>query len=252
MSSSDKQKGCSIYMKIAICDDEIRDIQKLKEHINTHSLKHEVIEFTSARPMIKRIENSEHFDLLFLDIKMPDEDGWRIAKQLKDSKVKIYIAMVTIMEDYITGCFDRVDWFATKPVNETRVHKIIDKSQEKLFPEIISFYINKVPINLALPEMRYFEVQRNYIYVHTLTKVYKIRTSLAELKNKLNREYFAQTHQSYIINLEYYAEINGNNVILESGEPIPLSRNKKSAFIDSLSDYIREALKMNENFFSIF
>jgi CheY-like chemotaxis protein len=73
-------------MKIAICDDEARDREQIKHYINTHSTKHEIIEFNSAIPLLKSIYAHEHFDVLFLDIQMPDSDGWEIAEKLKKTK----------------------------------------------------------------------------------------------------------------------------------------------------------------------
>jgi len=65
-----------------------------------------------AKPLLKCPYSGERFDLLFLDVQMPDSDGWEITKEIKAANIHIYVAMATGMGDY--NCFDRVDWFAVK------------------------------------------------------------------------------------------------------------------------------------------
>ncbi|NMA67605.1 MAG: response regulator [Clostridiaceae bacterium] len=96
-------------MKIAICDDELKDRMNIKQFVYTHQIKHDIIEFNSAIPLLESISKDEHFDVLFLDIEMPDSDGWAVAEQLKKANASIYIAMVTVMDNYIFDCFDRVN-----------------------------------------------------------------------------------------------------------------------------------------------
>ena len=159
-------------MRIAICDDLAEDRKHIIRFIETHAIKHEIIEFDSAIPFMKRIH--EHFDVLFLDIQMPDSCGWEVANLLKKSKSEIYVVIVTINNNYIYDCFDRVDWFAPKPIYEAKVHQILDNACDKLFPTSFDFIIDKVTVSLTSREIIYIEVKRNDIYIYTLNETYKI------------------------------------------------------------------------------
>jgi Response regulator of the LytR/AlgR family len=227
-------------MKIVICDDDKNEIAKIKSNIITHSINHEIIEFTSPIMLLRYIETKEQFDLLFLDIQMPDADGWQIAKQLKESKTKIYIAMITVMGDYIYNCFDRVDWFAAKPVSIEKLHMILDNAQNKLFPTVLNFQRDNISIRLTAPEISYIEVSQNNLFIHTTSEVLKIRMTITEVKTILsNVSRFVQTHRSYIVNLDYYNKMNKMDIILSTGAIIPLSRGNKKNFLKSLGEYIR-------------
>ena len=227
-------------MKIAICDDDRSEIEKIKSNILTHTISHEIIEFTSAIPFLNQIEAGEQFDLLFLDVQMPDADGWKIAKQLKDTKTKIYIAMVTVMGDYIYDSFDRVDWFAAKPVSPERLHMILDNAQNKLFPTVLNFQKDNISIELTAPEIRYIEVFQNNLFIHTSNEPLKLRMTMSEIKAMLsNTPCFVQTHRSYIVNLDYYDRIDDMDIVLSTDMRVPLSRGNRKNFLKLLGEYIR-------------
>lgn len=228
-------------MKIAICDDEQRDIDLLVKYIVSHEKAHDVTAFLSANDFLARLQAGESFDLLFLDVQMPDADGWAIAKQLKQTERRLFIAMVTIHGAHIFDCFDRVDWFAPKPVNEERVWQILDKAEEKLFPVVFEFPIDGVTMPFTTAEILYFEVQRNDLHIHTPKKVHKTRMTLKRVKEMLaDQPQFVQVHGSYIINLDHYEKLSGDTLLLKNGERIKLSRSYREAFFAALDDYVRD------------
>lgn len=227
-------------MKIAICDDDFRDIEYLRKNIQSHSDKHEIIEFLSAEGFLKRIYNGEHFDLLFLDVQMPDSDGWEIAHQLKKTQHKLFIAMVTVLGDHIYDCFDRVDWFAPKPVSKEKVWQILDSAEERLFPMVFEFQLDKLKVTLTAPEIIYFEVKRNSLFIHTTGGRYECRLPLIKAKDMLKDcPRFVQVHSSFIINLDHYCAVNGTCIILKNQEEIKLTRTYRNTFFMALSEYIR-------------
>lgn len=144
-----------VKMKIAICDDDIEDIEHLRKSIQAHSCEHEIVDFLSAKAFLKRFYDGEHFDLLFLDVQMPDSDGWEIARELKQARHKIFIAMVTVHGEYIFDCFDRVDWFAPKPVAEEKVRQILNSAEERLYPVTFKFQTEKIDVELTAPECQW-------------------------------------------------------------------------------------------------
>lgn len=227
-------------MRIAICDDDIRDIEHLRKCIHAHSDKHEVIEYTSAKVFLERFYSGECFDLLFLDVQMPDSNGWEIAKELKQARHKIYIAMVTVCGEYIFDCFDRVDWFAPKPILPEKVCQILDSANERLFPKVFEFETNHMNIILTAPEIIYLEIQRNTLIVNSIRGCYEVRLSLKKAKEILaGSKQFVQTHNSYIINLDYYDGLKGTYIRLKNRADIKLSRTYRSSFFQALAEYIK-------------
>lgn len=229
-------------MKIAICDDNIRDIEHIQNHILRHSAEHEIVSFTSAKDLLNRIyADNAYFDLLFLDVQMPDSDGWEIARELKQARSKLFIAMVTIHGEYIFACFDRVDWFAPKPVSFEIIAKILTRAQEQLFPKAFTFHEGKVEITLTAPEIIYLEVIKNTLQIHTTKGLYPIRMSLKKAKELLpNDARFVQIHNSFVINLDHYDGLKDAQVRLKNGFELKLSRTYQDTFYRALTNYAKE------------
>jgi DNA-binding LytR/AlgR family response regulator len=229
-----------IFMKIAICDDDLNDIATIRKHILAHPLSHEIIEFTAPESFLRRIYSDESFDLLFLDVRMPDADGWEVARELKQSKVKLFIAMVTVVGEYINDCFDRVDWFAEKPVSPEKIHKMMDFAYGELYPKAFEFQTEIGIISLTAPEMIYIEANRNNLVIHTTTRVYTHRMSLTEMEHILSPlRSFTRIHHSYILNLSFLDKIDGHFAVIKTGEKLPVSRNSKKSFFETIARYIR-------------
>ena len=227
-------------MKIAICDDDVSDIKHLSKSIKAHFDTHEIIEFLSVDAFLKQIYSGESFDILFLDVQMPNANGWEIAKKLKQAKHKIFIAMVTVHGEYIFDCFDRVDWFAPKPVSQEKVSQILNSAQERLFPRVFELQTDNLKIALIAPEIIYFEIQRNTLFVHTTGGCHKTRLSLKKAKEMLvGCSQFVQTHSSFIINLDHYDRITGSYITLKNQKEIKLSRTFRDSFYKVLSEYVR-------------
>jgi len=225
-------------MNIIICDDEEKERSIIKQYINSFDANNTVIEFESAVLLLNYINEGKHCDILFLDVQMPNIDGWNAAKQLKNINAKIFIIMITIKSDYIYNSFDRVNWFVEKPVTESRIHQILNNAYEKLHPVFIEFYINNTPVILFINEITYIEVNGNYVYINTLNKKYKIRESLKNIIKKHNFSNFISTHQSFLVNLDHYKTVMESQVILTNDVKIPLSRNKNKQFYDALRKHI--------------
>ena len=71
-------------LQIAICDDDIKDIEIIEQHISQYNIQtnNNVIltSFTEANKLISQYKN---YDVVLLDIEMPDTNGMTIAKQRK-------------------------------------------------------------------------------------------------------------------------------------------------------------------------
>ncbi|HHQ5625071.1 TPA: two-component system response regulator RgbR, partial [Clostridioides difficile] len=93
-----------------------------------------------------------------------------------------------------------------------------------------------------LNEIKYIEVQKKDMLIHTINKNFDIKYSLGKIEKELNPYKFIRCHKSFIVNLRYVENIKPNTAILESGEEVPISRYRykevKEKFLKFLGDTI--------------
>ena len=91
-------------LNLAICDDEIKDIELLKKHILQYTIETDnnitVSSYTSAKELISEY-NNHSYNVVLLDIEMPDLSGMELAKQLRDIDDDLLIVFTTFYPEYM-------------------------------------------------------------------------------------------------------------------------------------------------------
>ncbi|HHH49384.1 MAG TPA: response regulator transcription factor [Saprospiraceae bacterium] len=137
-------------MRILLVEDEesIRDVVKLNLELDNY----EVIATGNGRDALNYF-GEQHFDLIVLDIMLPEMDGFQIAEQIRLTNLDIPIIMLTAKDsasDRITGLKKGADDYLTKPFNLEelllRIEKLIKRTSKSPSntPEIYSFGNNHI------------------------------------------------------------------------------------------------------------
>lgn len=132
-------------------EDSIRDLIKLNLEIEDY----EVVCLDNGKDVVKTY-NQEHFDLILLDVMLPEVDGFQVCEQIRLIDIHIPILMLTAKDaqsDKLTGLKKGADDYLTKPFNLEelllRIEKLIRRAnpQEKEKIESTNFgdnYVNFV------------------------------------------------------------------------------------------------------------
>ena len=95
---------------------------------------------------------------------------------------------------------------------------------------------------IYLNEIKYIEVQKKNMIIHTINKDFDVIYSLEKIEKDLKLDKFVRCHKSFLVNLSYVENIKLNTAILESGEEVPVSRYRykevKERFLKFLGDSI--------------
>lgn len=231
-------------MRIAICDDEEIFLNEIKDKLEDYysSLDVYIAEFISPELLIKRVEeNSECFDVIFLDIEMPKYDGIKTAKKIKSMNNDIKIIFLTshielAMDGYEVDAFR----FLSKPVNEEKLHKAL-RDLEKASSERDSIIINDGDERyiIKIKDILYIKAENVYLKIYTTKESYLIRKKIGELEEELDKRYFYRTHRSFIVNIINIKSFRDKKILMINNEEIPLSRNKISEFKEKMMSYFR-------------
>lgn len=229
-------------MRIAVCDDapEIaaRIREKISDGLTALGVGADVLAFDSGGELTDA-HGSEPFDAVFLDIDMPEIDGFKIAEALGGEKTPI--VFVTDHDELVYSSLRfRPFRFVRKSHLDSELPEVLAALSKELSRlgagRKFSFRTLNGEIFLDIADIQYIE-----IFGHTLRvqvnggESVECSGSLSELEKQLSEFDFVRTHKSYLVNCKYIYAIESRQVILDDQTAVPLSRYK--------ADSVREKFK---------
>lgn len=163
--------------------------------------------------------NTQHVDLLFLDINMPQLTGLALLKTLKNPPAVI---LTTAYREFALDGFELgVIDYLLKPISFERFLKAINKfmnttgllskiaSSEQISkdqavePDFIDVKFNKKMIRILFKDIIFLEGLKDYVKVHTTTDTVVTYQTLSHFNEKLPIDSFLRVHRSYIVSLRH-------------------------------------------------
>ncbi|MCL2865762.1 MAG: LytTR family DNA-binding domain-containing protein [Lachnospiraceae bacterium] len=224
-------------MKIAICDDNERYNVLLRQFL-THYFScqkiqtFQIVEFQSGVDLLCTFTPAL-YDLIFLDVMMPELDGFQVAEQIRKMDLHVDLIFVTSMEDQIQKGFDyNAKGYLYKEVHQEQIDTLLNrllverKRSDKFYKVRLKGETANTLLHLA--DILYFEVHNKDIYGFTQNETFTFRGKIAQLEQDLVPKGFLRVHRSYLINQKKIFKNFGNQIVLRGGFEIPLSRKYKS------------------------
>lgn len=223
-------------IKCLIIDDEPLAIKLIEDYISkTYFLE---LGFSTVNPLIGLQKmKEESYDLIFLDIQMPELNGMDFLKIIKN---KTQVILTTAYSDFALESYEYgvVDYLL-KPISYDRFYKsvlrvkeqFLENSSEKSNTEKKDFFFVKSEgkqIKVHFQEILYIEGLRDYVNIKTTSDELIVLENLKNLENMLPR-HFKRIHKSYIVNLQKITSIEGNKVFIEK-LPINIGETYKVSF----------------------
>ena len=231
-------------------DDEPLALNKLKRNI----LKFPYMELVGAFVNVDRarkVLETEHIDLLFVDIEMPDMNGLKFIQQMNNPPMVVFVTAYPqyALESYSVSAVD----YLLKPYSSEQFERTMDKvyrqwtllnaqsegGGDNIDVENIFLKSEYKFIRVALNDIIYLEGMNEYIKVHRSSgEPFLTLTTFNKLEEKLPK-YFIQIHRSYMINMNRVENITSNHVTLDNGTVLPIGQTKK----DNIQAYMAANIK---------
>lgn len=244
-------------MQFVICDDSVKNLLELERMLLQYStrfpdLSFEIEKFTDAALLLHKIQNKKPADIYILDIVMSDISGIDLGHEIRKKSGKSIIIYITASDRF---ALDAYDIFAIryllKPVEENRFFEALDYALSQMQDRRRSFFPVKTKDGLeSVPyrEIEYIENSARRLEIHLtdgnrITSVYIRKSFEEELKELLNAGNFLCVHKSFLVNLSYVRKLDQNNVIMNSGIRIPVSRKSASQVKKSYLLFISDQYK---------
>lgn len=221
-------------MRVAICDDEQTQRELITKYLNEwaklRNVDMSITAFSDGSKLLFAWEEDKAYDLLVLDIEMGESNGVELAKKIRESDELVPILFITGYEQYMEQGYEVAALhYLVKPVNTDKLFTVLDRLRNAK-PEIkLLFQTADVVISLPASRIWYIEASGHYCVLYTQEECYELRQSITALEKYLNERLeesspFIKCHRSYIVNLQHIASIVKNELIMDNGKRLPISR----------------------------
>ena len=216
-------------IKVVICEDETRQQEYLSglanEWANKNKLPVEISCCPSAEAFLFSYEDDKHVDVLLLDIQMGEMDGVNLAKKIRKENKAVQIIFATGYTQYISDGYDvEALHYLTKPIDKEKLFNVLTRAADKVSQAERVLWVQHEGVNSRIPliEIRAIEVMGNYATIYANEEV-RVKKTLSAIEAELDERFF-RVGRSYIVNLKYVRKVAKNEVALEGGQRVPLSR----------------------------
>ncbi|MCB0772886.1 MAG: LytTR family DNA-binding domain-containing protein [Flavobacteriales bacterium] len=239
-------------IRALIVDDEADARENLRLMLEEHCPQVEVVGMAATANEARALIESEAPQALFLDIKMPGEDGFSLLRSLPEPHLPV--VFTTAYDEFALRAFkeNALDYLE-KPIDPDELdravgkllHTVGDPGLIRRQGEGIQAMVNDpgspLSSRVAVPgrdglvllrheDILYLEASDSYTVVHAKGGKRTISSKhIRVFENNLDPRKFFRVHKSYIINLEHLASFSrseGNMAVLDNGALVPVSRRR--------------------------
>lgn len=209
-------------MRVLIVDDEPLARERIRTLAQAHPDLTIVAECEDGAGAVETIERLQP-DLIFLDVQMPELDGFEVLDALEAKPAVIFI---TAYDEHAVRAFEvnAIDYLL-KPVEPARFEAALDRARTRMTErdpardaalELVLAELRRVRQRSArlvvrdgakvgfvpVEQIDWIDASGNYARLHTAAGVHLMRETLKQLELRLDPERFVRIHRSLIVNLE--------------------------------------------------
>ena len=225
-----------MQIKIALCDDDINALPIIAgaadSAFRAREIRPEIIRFTSGRDLLASMEKTR-YQIVLLDIEMPDMDGIAVGKVIRDRGDNTPII-------FVSECESRVfESFLIQPLGFVRKSNFLNDiaAVAELYiktcvqeqnSEYLEFHTRSGLLTLKSKQIRYIEGSRNYQMLYTTNgdAPIEVKMTMDRLEEMTEPQGFIRVHKGYLVNYRYIQRIQSNLLTLQDGTELPIGRSK--------------------------
>lgn len=245
-----------------IIDDEQNARENLKLILEDFCPEVKIVAEAGSAAEARKLIAEHQPNLLFLDINMPNEDGFELLESIENKNFSVIF--ITAHNQFAlkalkAGAIDYIE----KPIDIEDLQTAVKKVEVNDATSNVDFNMIKTLLNeyknenksdtIAVPTLSGYEILKVEDIVHleadeSYTRIFLADGSkcvssmtIARYEKVLDTNIFYRVHKSHIINKRHHLkEFNrqeGNMAIMDTGEAIPVARRKLSGFISSIKTF---------------
>ncbi len=241
-------------IKIAICDDDERELTKTCELCRSFTAGHKemgilIESFSSGAALLEHMSNGKKsYDILLLDIYMPQMTGMELASSLRKKKDDCQIIFLTTSMEHAIEAFSlHATHYLVKPYTSEQLEDALNKAISVLEKNNKANILLKTSTGLQrvnLKDIIYSETEKHIQNIHLEEgKALQIRITCNELFDMLCWDSrFYKCGSTYIMNLDKIKEITAKHILFENGDELPMQRRQYKELLNLYTQYLLDRI----------
>jgi len=194
-------------------------------------------------------------DVVFLDIQMPDLNGFEMVGQIESEQIPAFI-FVTGYSEYAVKAFEveAVDYLC-KPFDKDRLAislerairhlavrnaASVDETQANRWLSRLTVREENRIVFVAVEQILWIEAANKYVVIHTADREYIVRQTMQSLEDTLDPRQFVRIHRSILVRKAavrgLHPLFHGDYIVkLVNGAEVTLTRNFRGSFFNQMS-----------------
>lgn len=236
-------------MRFIICDDDHNMLYLLTNWIKEY-MKGQVYQILTYDNGVNLLYDIEHDDgqemiIVFMDIKLKNDNGIDIAKELKKRNEVIATIFISGYTEYVEDTFaaDPI-YFLVKPLKRDSFDLAMKKALEKAEKHERRYILlkRKEIMRIFVGDIIYAESAGRKIHLYYGKEKVEYYEKMDHLEKAVG-EGFIRCHKSYLVNMKYVRSVGPKELLLLDGRDIPVSRTKLSETKEKVFEYLGRQLK---------
>lgn len=233
-------------LRIAICDDEQTmvdsHVQTVKECLSGAGIAGELQTYTNGKNLLCDIlEDHFHYDLILLDIEMPEISGMELARQIGPALPNVRMIFITSHVEFAIDAYElSIFRYVPKQDLEKRLPGAIGDALKLLSIEADKVYTIKTNTRferLPYRDILFISKDGKNAMITTANGTSQVRKTLQQVFEELDAEEFLFIDRGCIVNLIHVMQIKDANAILKDGTQLPISRSHLQDVKEKINAY---------------
>lgn len=235
-------------IRVAIVEDETTYRDQFQEYLKQYEKESgeeiQIMTFTDGDEIAGGYKAA--FDIILMDVNMQFMDGMSAAEEIRKSDPEVVIIFITNMKQYaIRGyAVDALD-YVLKPVSYFALSQRLDRAiarMKKRTAHYLTVAVKGGLQKLKVSDIYYVESQGHKLIFHTKMGEYISSGTMKETEEVLTPLHFCRANKGMLLNLEHVDGIREGCALI-AGEALPISRSRRSDFMDTLTNHVSEVMK---------
>ena len=238
--------------RIAIVDDSKDITEIVRAHVKRQAanagMDQEVMvrTYTKPRSLLEEMQGGMKFHIFILDMEMPEINGVELSDRIREIQSKGYIIFLTCHASFAPQGYEKGAYqYVLKPDMERRLPHVLDSVLAECKREMTEYYqiTNQHRIErMRCSEIIYVKKDGKNCTLFTERSQHFDRKTLDQVRQVLSRVGFIAIDRGRIVNIEHIRKIEKNEVHMDNGEVLEISRSNIKKVKNMVTEYWRDNL----------